>query len=131
MTAHDRPTVDEIIEAIAGFLRDDMLAAVDGANRYHVLVAINLLEIAHRQLRHEGHDEVRLAQFLRDFGFADERELIGAIRARKVDMYTDGLLPALEEWVVAKVEVAKPKYLDRPLPPYDPVLGARPSGKGY
>ena len=45
----DRPTRQELLEVIAGFLRADLLPEAQGRVRYHLLVALNLLEILSRE----------------------------------------------------------------------------------
>jgi hypothetical protein len=49
----DRPNVDELLGAIQGFLRDDVMAATSGRVNFHARVAGNVLEWLRRELAHE------------------------------------------------------------------------------
>ena len=49
----DRPNLDELLGAIETFLRGDVLPEAAGRPRYHLLVALNLLAIARRELAQE------------------------------------------------------------------------------
>ena len=48
----DRPTVDELLEAVSGFLRDDVMPNTTGRINFHARVAGNVLEMVRRELRH-------------------------------------------------------------------------------
>lgn len=49
----DRPTARELLEAVAGFLRREVMDRVEGRIRFHTRVAANLLDIVARELEHE------------------------------------------------------------------------------
>jgi hypothetical protein len=49
----DRPTVDELLEAVQSFLRDDVMAATSGRVNFHARVAGNVLEWVRRELANE------------------------------------------------------------------------------
>lgn len=52
----DRPTVDELLEAVAGFLRDDVMPNTTGRLNFHARVSANVLEMLRRELKHrEAH----------------------------------------------------------------------------
>ena len=46
----DRPTVPELLDAIAGYLRQTVLARLEGGEQYHLRIAINLLAIIRREI---------------------------------------------------------------------------------
>ena len=48
----DRPTVDELLEAVAGFLRDDVMPNTVGRINFHARVAGNVMEMLRRELHH-------------------------------------------------------------------------------
>ncbi|MBA4179081.1 MAG: hypothetical protein C0506_00690 [Anaerolinea sp.] len=48
----DRPTVDELLEAVAGFLRDDVMTNTTGRINFHARVSSNVLEMMRRELNH-------------------------------------------------------------------------------
>jgi len=49
----DRPTVDELLEAVRGFLETDIVPATDGRRQFLARVAANTLAIVQRELRAE------------------------------------------------------------------------------
>lgn len=46
----DRPTLDELLEAVAGYLRDDVMANTTGRTNFHGRVAMNVVEMARREV---------------------------------------------------------------------------------
>ena len=46
----DRPTFDELLEAVAGFLRDDVMPNTQGRISFHARVAANVIEMLRREL---------------------------------------------------------------------------------
>ncbi|MES4792265.1 MAG: hypothetical protein C4321_04125 [Chloroflexota bacterium] len=46
----DRPTYDELLEAVAGFLRDDVMPNTQGRLSFHARVAMNVVEMLRREL---------------------------------------------------------------------------------
>ena len=46
----DRPTVPELLDAIAAYLRQTVLARLEGGEQYHLRIAINLLAIIRREM---------------------------------------------------------------------------------
>ena len=50
MIVQDRPTVPELLDAIAGYLRQTVLARLEGGEQYHLRIAINLLAIIRREM---------------------------------------------------------------------------------
>ncbi len=49
----DHPTVDELLGAVAGFLRDDVMPNTTGRINFHARVSANALDIIRRELQHE------------------------------------------------------------------------------
>jgi hypothetical protein len=45
----DRPSMDELLEAVAGFLRDDVMANTTGRVNFHARVAANVVEMLRRE----------------------------------------------------------------------------------
>lgn len=53
----DRPTIDELLEAVAGFLRDDVMPSTQGRINFHARVSMNVIEMLRRELSSlEEHD---------------------------------------------------------------------------
>jgi hypothetical protein len=46
----DRPTIDELLEAVAGFLRDDVMPNTQGRTSFHARVSVNVIEMLRREL---------------------------------------------------------------------------------
>jgi len=57
----DRPTFDELLAAIEGFLEKDVMPNSEGARRFHARVAANTLRIVRRELA--GEDEHLAAEW--------------------------------------------------------------------
>jgi uncharacterized protein DUF6285 len=96
----ERPTAQELAEAIAEFLGDEILPTLtDPRLRFRMLVAMNALSIVHRELAAlpPGDDTER-------------RELVERIRAGDVP---PGTLARVKADVEARLRVASPRYLER------------------
>jgi len=127
----DRPTVRELLDAVRGFLEDDVVPALDGPRRFHARVAANVLAIVGREL--DGEEERlaaewrRLAPLVQDArtepptGVAalrlTVREATAALaeRIRRGDAdagsYRDRVRAAVRESVVEKLRVANPRFV--------------------
>ena len=99
---HDRPSALELIEAVTEFLSTEALpAATDHRLKFRMLVALNALGIAAREL--QASNKLLLEP-------AEVAELARRIRAGDVP---DDALPLLKEHVAAKLRVSNPAYLER------------------
>lgn len=49
----DRPNIDELLEAVAGFLSDDVMPNTQGRLSFHARVAGNVLQMLRRELAHQ------------------------------------------------------------------------------
>lgn len=131
----DRPSQDELLAAIEGFLRRDVLPGAEGRVRYHLRVAVNLLGILRRELALEPQALQREWEGLRALGIAGPRaganasdlravneRLNAAIREGAYDVGAErtALLHHLRAVVRDKLRVANPDFLRRveeePLP---------------
>jgi Domain of unknown function (DUF6285) len=95
---HDRPDAHELLEAVAAYLRDELLPAVPADQRFGVRVAANACAMIAREtasLAPRRDREVALAQEIRD-GAWDER--------------LPELAQRLREEVRAKLAVAHPGW---------------------
>jgi len=114
---HDRPSVDELLAAAAGFLSEDVVGGADEVDprvRFHARVAANALAIARRELRVGPAQAAAHAARLAALGCADDRALVAAIRSGALDERWDDVLAAVRELTVAKLTVANPRYLTHP-----------------
>ena len=48
---HGRPTSEELLEAVREFLTDVLAPEVDPTHRFHLRVAVNVLDIVGREIR--------------------------------------------------------------------------------
>jgi signal transduction protein with GAF and PtsI domain len=96
----ERPTPDELTEAIEEFLANEILPTLDDhRQRFRTLVALNALGIVRRELtRLPPEDD------------AEQRELAARIRAGDV---TRGTLARVKADVAARLQIDSPRYLDR------------------
>lgn len=46
----DRPTIDELLEAVSGYLRDDAMVNTSGRTQFHARVAMNVVEMLRREI---------------------------------------------------------------------------------
>jgi hypothetical protein len=97
MTAYDRPTPQELAEAVREFLQAEILPLLDDHRlRFRTLVAINGLGIAERELA--------VTMPPRD----EDWELARRIRAGDVP---ENAVTLLKEQVAEKLRVSNPPYL--------------------
>ena len=97
---HDRPTPQELAEAVREFLEREILPIVDDHRlKFRTLVAINGLGIAEREL---------WATTPSDEGRAEDWELARRIRSGDVP---ENAVRLLKEQVAQKLRVSNPRYL--------------------
>jgi len=96
----DRPTAQELTEAIAEFLGGEILPTLtDHRLRFRTLVAMNALGIVHRELAALPPEDD-----------SERRELAARIRAGDVE---PGTLARVQADVAARLLVNSPRYLER------------------
>lgn len=100
---YGRPTVAELVAAVADFLDNDVRQATDGQVSFHARVAANVLRTVERELTDD-----RAAPDLLDY--PDEEHLAAAIRAGDLDDRAGEVLPCLRELVRHRLGVAHPGY---------------------
>src|SRR5437667_9267854 len=107
----DEPRPEELIKAVADFLRNDIAPVISGHNAFKLRVAINALDLVTRQLTLEqGSDaaeSARLAQLLGQHGSLLElnRGLAERIASGDVDLQTPGLADHLWQTTMDKLAV--------------------------
>ncbi len=96
----ERPTAQELAEAIQEFLADEILPTLtDHRLRFRMLVAMNALGIVHRELdKLPPEDDT------------ERRELAARVRAGDVP---PGTLERVREDVAARLRIASPGFLER------------------
>ena len=112
MTApHDRPTANELVQAVREWMELDLAKGIDPRLTFHLRVAMNMLDIVDRELQLGAPMEQRHAEVLQALGVANDVELSQKIRSCEFDDSFATLISSLRPVVEDKVRVANPKYL--------------------
>jgi hypothetical protein len=112
----DEPTPEELTEAVADFLRNDITPQISGHHAFKLRVAINVLDLVTRQLKLEqGSDAAelaRLSKLLSMQGSLGElnRVLADQIAKGEIDLQTPGLAEHLWQTTMDKLAVDQPNY---------------------
>jgi hypothetical protein len=112
----DEPTPQELINAVADFLRNDVAPVISGHNAFKLRVSINALDLVMRQLALEqGSDAAELTRLLRLLGKEGSlgelnRVLADQIAKGEVDLQTPGLADHLWQTAMDKLAVDQPNY---------------------
>jgi hypothetical protein len=111
----DEPTPEELISAVADFLRNDIAPVISGHNAFKLRVAINALDLVTRQLKLKGSDSAeaaRLSQLLGAQGSLGQltRALAERIAKGEIDLQTPGLTEHLWQTTMDKLAVDQPNY---------------------
>jgi hypothetical protein len=112
----DEPTPEELIKAVADFLRTDIVPVVGGHHAFKLRVALNALDLVARQLALESHSDAteaaRLSQLLdRQGPLADlNRALAERIASGEADLQTPGIADHLWQTTMDKLAVDQPNY---------------------
>ncbi|HKV15652.1 MAG TPA: DUF6285 domain-containing protein [Reyranella sp.] len=117
--AQDRPTASELLIAIADFLREEAIPALDRTEPrlgFQMRVAVNALAILERESRlglaADARERTRLAQLLGgdDTLEALNRELARQLRAGERDESDREMMAHLEATIADKIAIANPKW---------------------
>jgi hypothetical protein len=113
---YDQPTAGELIDAVAGFLRDEVSPTLSGRLAFHARVAVNVLEMVRRELALgpaavEG-EAARLKALLgHDGPLADlEGELCARIAGGAADPADPALIDHLWATTLDTLAVDQPNY---------------------
>ncbi|WP_416896726.1 MAG: DUF6285 domain-containing protein [Minwuia sp.] len=111
----DRPTVEELLDAVEGFLRDVAVPKLEGQPAFHARVAANAVAIVRRELAQDealaDAETARLRDLLDvDGGRAGlNAKLAEALRGGMADG-EGAVLAHLQQTAREKLAVANPKY---------------------
>ena len=117
--AQDRPTMAELLAAVADFLREEATPALDRSNPglgFQMRVAANSLAILEREARlgpaADTREHQRLVQLLGRGGTLEElnRELARQLRTGQRDERDTALMAHLEATIADKIAIANPKW---------------------
>jgi hypothetical protein len=112
----DEPKAEELIKAVADFLRNDVAPQISGHQAFKLRVSINALELVARQLKLEQGSDVaeaaRLSQLLGMQGSLGElnKLLADRIANGELDLQTPGLARHLWQTTMEKLAVDQPNY---------------------
>jgi hypothetical protein len=112
----DEPTPEELIKAVADFLRSDIAPLISGHDAFKLRVSINALDLVTRQITLEqvgdAAEAARLSRLLAMQGTLGElnRALADRIAKGEVDLQTPGLADHLWQTTMDKLAVDQPNY---------------------
>jgi hypothetical protein len=112
----DEPRPDELVKAVADFLRNDIMPQVSGHAAFKLRVAINALDLVTRQLMLEGasnaSEAASLSALLGATGSLNElnQTLAARIASGEADLDTPGVKDHLWQTTLAKLAVDQPNY---------------------
>jgi Domain of unknown function (DUF6285) len=112
----DEPTPEELIKAVADFLRNELAPEISGHNAFKLRVSINALDLVTRQLALEdGSDAAELARLSKLLGMDGSlielnRALCDRIAKGELDLQTPGLAEHLWRTTLGKLAVDQPNY---------------------
>src|ERR1700739_579970 len=112
----DEPTPEELIKAVADFLRHELAPGISGHNAFKLRVSINALDLVTRQLAlaqdSDAAEAARLARLLGEKGTlgALNRTLADRIAKGEADLQTSGLAEHLWQTTMDKLAVDQPNY---------------------
>jgi uncharacterized protein DUF6285 len=112
----DPPTITELLEATASFLREVAVPQLTGHASFHARVAANALDIVKRELElrpsAERDEHARLQALLHTDGSLEHLNalLSRRIAAGEIDLQTPGVAEHLWATTLAKVAIDQPTY---------------------
>jgi hypothetical protein len=112
----DPPTINELLDATAAFLRDVAVPQLSGHASFHARVAANALDLIKRELElrpaAERDEHARLRALLHADGSLEELNalLSRRIAAGEIDLQTPGVAGHLWATTLAKVAIDQPTY---------------------
>lgn len=114
----DRPDTAELLEAVAAFLREQVVPATEGQVAFHARVAANTLDIVRREVLlspvAQASELMRLHALLGPGTPADlaeaNRLLCTRIAAGELDPATPGLIDHLRQTTRDKLAIDQPGY---------------------
>lgn len=111
------PDGPELLEAVTGTLRDELLPVLEGRQAFVVKVAINALGIVRRELEQQpGADETARQHLQALLGLADDdldrltEALCDRIAGGEITLQTPGLRAYLWDSTLRRVAIDQPRY---------------------
>jgi hypothetical protein len=108
---HGRPTALELVEAVTGLVREDLLPVLSGPALHQARIAIRALEVVARELALGPEQEEAHRARLAALGCADDARLAEGIRDGTINLDSD-LVSVLRADTIARLLVANPAWLE-------------------
>lgn len=107
---HGRPTAPELLDASIAFLRDQLLAQLEGPAKHQVRIAVHALEVVAREIELGPEQSAAHLDRLRQLGVETDAQLAQRIRDGEI---ADGpeLRRLLTEDTRDRLLVANPRWL--------------------
>ncbi|HEY8083002.1 MAG TPA: DUF6285 domain-containing protein [Solirubrobacterales bacterium] len=106
------PTTADLVEALRGFLEQDVMPGTEGRLSFMARVAANVAATVEREIVLGSEQERGHVERLAALGFADDDELARAIRAGELDDRLDGAIEVTRRNVVEKLSLWNPRYVE-------------------
>src|ERR1700722_5231013 len=113
---HDQPDVEELLNAVSAFLRNEAAPMLDSRLRFLCLVAANAIDIAAREFAFgsdfNAHETARLRKLLCSDDSLHELnvKLCAAIATDKMGPETVGLMEHLHSTTMERLAIDQPQY---------------------
>jgi len=128
---HDRPDPDDLLRAVAEFLREQAMPQLQGQLAFHARVAANVLDLVRRQIAQAPQADESERAGLRELLQGDgslldlNRQLCTRIASGELGLHSPALVDHLWRVTLAKLAVDQPGY-----DTYRRVLAALESASG-
>lgn len=106
------PTAAELAAALRAFLDEEVVPGTEGGLSFTARVAANVAAMLERELRLGPAIAVEHRRLLAALGSESDRELVGAIRAGRVDDRIDEVIELIRDDVVSRLSLWNPRYVE-------------------
>lgn len=107
---HGRPTAEELLDAVRGFLEGLVERPDDPRTAFHARVAARVVAMVERELADDGAAGDAHRERLAGLGYDDDRSLAAAIRSGELDGRWAEVRSVVEARTAARLAVANPSY---------------------
>lgn len=107
---YDAPSAIELIQAVEDCITDEIMPALNGANKWKLRIAANALKIAMREIQEGNSRKDDLQTIFSDLDAVDATDLSKKIRSGDYDDKFEILHEKLLAIVTMKLDVANPDY---------------------
>ena len=107
---YDAPSAIELIQAVEDCITDEIMPALNGANKWKLRIAANALKIAMREIQEGNSRKDDLQTIFSDLDAVDATDLSKKIQSGDYDDKFEILHETLLAIVTMKLDVANPDY---------------------